>query len=404
MLLAVISVQSWRVVDAIVQVERAAVVPLPTRAPRSAAVPTVEPTGQPNVVVTVPATEREPTSTPDSVGAAATDADPTPTAAPISTAPAPEPTATSRPSIAQAGGDDETSHFDVFRQLISSGINEGDPGTAEAWGGRTDLYILILGVDRRAEGGDQNADVIILAHLDLIEKRIAAVSVPRDLLVEIPGVGPDKINGSYNYGVEADADNVVAGVAMVRDTVEDAFGIPIDGYVLVDFDGFEEAVDAVGGIEVNVPYEMYDPAYPTADFGTEEVYFEPGVQHMDGETALKYVRTRHADNDDQRRERQMQVLLALFEKGQQISSITKADELILAASGSIQTSFALDQQLLLARIAWEMEPTQIRWSSLGPPILQPGETPAGAWVYTGDPATIVGFVEDALVTAADRFP
>ncbi len=396
-------------VDALVQVERAAVVPLPTRVPRSAALPTVEPTGQPNVVVTTPTSEPEPTSTPASVGAASTEGDPTPTTSPTVTRPTttgsgPEPTATSRPAIAQADDDDETSHFDVLRQLISTGINEGDPGTAAAWGGRTELYILVLGVDRRADGGDQNADVIILAHLDLIEKRIAAVSIPRDLLVEIPGVGPNKINTSYNYGVETDADSAVAGVALVRDTVEEVFGIPIDGYVLVDFNGFEDAVDAVGGVEVDVPYEIFDPMYPTEDYGTEEVYFAPGLQYMDGETALKYVRTRHADSDDQRRDRQMQVLRAFFDKGRQLSSITKADEMILAASGSIQTSFALDQQLLLARIAWEMDPAQIRWSSLGPPILQPGETPAGAWVYIGDHATIVDFVHDALVTAADRYP
>jgi hypothetical protein len=98
------------------------------------------------------------------------------------------------------------------------------------------------------------------------------------------------------------------------------------------------------------------------------------------------------------------VLLALFEKGKDLSSITKADELILAASESIQTSFTLEQQLLLARIAWEMDPAHIRWSSLAPPILQPGETASGAWVYVGDPVTIVAFVEDALVTTADRYP
>jgi LCP family protein required for cell wall assembly len=315
------------------------------------------------------------------------------------TAPAPTeaaPTATATPPLAQGSGD--TSRLSVVRDIVGAGTEDGDPGLSPVWGGRTSLNILVVGVDRRADGGDQNADVLIIAHVDLINKRVAAVSLPRDLLVEIPGVGPDKVNGSYNYGVLADPDDPAAGVAKVRDTIETVFGVPLDGYILIDFSGFENVVDSVGGVDVEVPYAIVDEEYPTEDYGTEVVTFDPGLQHMDGETALKYVRTRHGDSDDARRERQYQVLLALFDKGKSIGSVTRFDDIIGALGGSVQTSFPFEQQLTLARLGLEIERIDIRLSVLGPPLLESGYTEDGRWVYTGDTTTIVAFVQDALKT------
>ena len=256
-MLAGIAYQGWRIVEAIVDAERSAVVPWPTRESSLAAV------SGPTSTPTPPSTN--PTAT-AGAGAAVGKPDPTGTAeqsAPQE--PAPSPTAT--PPLAQGSGD--TSHFNVVKGIVGAGTDDGDPGLSPLWGGRESLNILIVGVDRRAEGGDQNADVLIVAHVDLIKKRVAAVSLPRDLLVEIPGVGPDKINGSYNYGVLDNPDDPAAGVAKVRDTIESVFGIPLDGYILIDFEGFEKVVDSVGGVDVDVPYEIVDGEYPTEDYGTE---------------------------------------------------------------------------------------------------------------------------------------
>jgi LCP family protein required for cell wall assembly len=388
-----IAYQGWRIVEAIVQAEHSAVVPWPTRVPAVAFVPAATSTPDAHAQVA-------PTATPSGRGTAPA-GEPTPavtvpaTIEPSETAePTPSPTAT--PPLDSGSG--ETSHFGVVKEIVGAGADDGDPGLSPIWGGRTSLNILIVGVDRRAEGGDQNADVLIIAHVDLIDKRVAAVSIPRDLLVDIPGIGPDKINGSYNYGVLADPDNSAAGVGMVRDTVESVFGVTLDGYVLVDFDGFEAVVDSVGGVEIDVPYEIVDESYPTEDYGTEVVTFEPGVQHMDGETALKYVRTRHGDDDDARRQRQYQVLLALFDTGQSLGSVTKSDEIIDALGDSVQTSFPFEQQLTLARLGAQMERDDIRLSSLAPPLLTAGYTDDGKWVYIGDVPTIVSFVQDALKT------
>jgi hypothetical protein len=102
-------------------------------------------------------------------------------------------------------------------------------------------------------------------------------------------------------------------------------------------------------------------------------------------------------------------LLALFDTGKRVTSITKADQTIVALGKSVQTSFPIDQQLTLARIGLEIEEVDIRLSVLGPPLLVGGYAEDGKWVYTGDTATIVAFVQDALVTdpelqSADQSP
>ena len=403
-----LGIQSWRVVSAIVDAEKVAVVPLPTReaeiaftigeektptsaAPTSQALtPTIAPTEAQSA-----ATESAPTTNAEQESEAEpTSDDPTPSPTSVSQ-PSPSPTPTHQP----AAQEESLSRLEVVREIVEASMANGDPGKSAVWDGRTDLYVLAIGVDRRPDGGDQNADVIILTHIDLVNHRVSAVSIPRDLLVEIPGVGVDKINSSYNHGYQARPDDPVAGVAKGRDTIEHVFRVPIDYYVLVDFDGFEAVVDAIGGIEVDVPYDIVDDQYPTEDYGVQTVEFKAGRQHMDGDTALKYVRTRHADSDDARRIRQLDVLLAIFEKGKSFHSITRADEIIMTVGASVQTNFTLEEQLTLARLGLQLDREDIRLSSLGEPLLQGGFAPDGRWVYTGDLDAIVAFVHEALDTS-----
>lgn len=373
----IMAVQSWRILSAIVDVEHSAVVPLPPSDIELATATNVPPTNQ--SVAIVPAA--------------------TPLVTPAAQAPQTAPSATAIASpTSETPKSDQLSQLEVARQLVDAGIGGGDPGSSDIWGGKTALNILVLGVDKRADGGDQNADVIILAHLDLVNHRLSGVSLPRDLQVDIPGVGPGKINGAYNDGVLASPDDPVAGVAKVRDTVESLFGIPIDGYVLVDFSGFSDVVDAMGGITVDVPYEIVDDEYPTEDYGIQSIHFDAGLQEMDGARALIYVRTRHADSDDARRQRQLDVIRAIFEQGKSIESIANADQVILSAGGAIQTSFDLEEQLTLARIAFQMTDADIHLTTLGEPLLQAAWSEDGLWIYTGDPAAIESFVRDALST------
>ncbi len=380
----ILAIQSWRVLNAIVDAEHSAVVPLPPSniaLSTATAVPTSNPPTEPAQLAAA--------STASVTVGAPTQAPPTQT---------PFPVASPTQSKEKPGS---PSQLDVALQLVDAGIGGGDPGSSGIWEGKTALNILVLGVDKRADGGDQNADVIIIAHLDLVDHKLSGISLPRDLQVDIPGIGPDKINGAYNYGVVASPDDPVAGVAKVRDTIESLFGIPIDGYVLVDFSGFSDVVDAMGGITVDVPYEIVDDEYPTEDYGITSIHFDPGVQELDGDQALIYVRTRHADSDDARRQRQLDVIRAIFEQGKSIKSITNADQIILSAGGAMQTSFDLEEQLTLARIAYQMSDGDIQLTTLGEPLLQSGWSDDGRWIYTGDPEAIKAFVLNALRTSDD---
>lgn len=301
-----------------------------------------------------------------------------------------------RQSRQAGGGPIALSDWDVARTIAAAATERGDPLQAEIWNGSRAITILVLGIDRRADGGDQNADTIILATLDLTSGAVRAVSIPRDLLVPMPDGGEGKINGVYDAGVRERPGDPVAGVVAVRDTVEALFGVPIDHYVLVDFSGFESVVDAAGGIEITVPGSLRDDAYPTEDYGTQVVEFEPGRQHMNGERALQYARIRNPDDDDRRRERQFQVLVALLQQGQRFGSISKAAEAIVALGGAAQTSFTLEEQLALTRIAMDTDASRVTYAGLGPPDVTAGWTADGAWVYQGDPAAMRAFVQSAL--------
>jgi LCP family protein required for cell wall assembly len=266
----------------------------------------------------------------------------------------------------------------------------------EAWPDTDHINILVLGVDTRESGGDQNADVIMIARVDFTTNDVRVVSIPRDLEVEVPGHGPSKINGAYNIGVKDDPENNVAGVMMMRDTIEYNFGVRIDEFVLVDFEGFENVIDAVGGITINVPERIEDDAYPTEDFGTTTLVIEAGRQNMDGKTALAYARTRHQDSDDQRRERQMLVLRALLDKGQSLGSVTRISQVINAAGDAVLTSIDWDEQLALVNIALELNQREIVMENITEPMVTPGTSATGAWIYVGDPVEIGAYIESVL--------
>lgn len=391
-LVSVGGVYAYRMVDAIVHAEKTAVYPLPKSDAEFVKVPTSDPGVEPPRTPEAPTASVDPsipTATPNPLATSTSTAIPLPTdmAEPIQTA-------TAEPQLPTSGG---TSHWDVVEGLWGS-ISSTDPGTSSVWGGKQTLNIMMIGVDRRPEGGDQNADAIIIAHVDLTNQKVAAVSIPRDLLVEIPGIGQGKINAAYNYGVQANPGDKVAGVVMMRDTIESVFQVPIDGYIMVDFNGFTEVIDAMGGVTVDVPELITDTEYPTEDFGTEVVRFTPGVQEMNGERTLQYVRTRQQDSDDGRRERQLQVLRALFDKAKSLGSITNGFEVITALGSSVQTSFFMEQQLTLAQLGYGMTDADIKLSNLTEPLISGGYTADGAWVYFSNPEEVQLWISDSLST------
>ncbi len=163
---------------------------------------------------------------------------------------------------------------------------------------------LVLGSDRRPDGGPGRSDSILLVRVDPGRNRIAELSIPRDLRVTIPGHGDDRINAAYTLG----------GPALAIQTVRALTGIPINHVVLVDFSGFRELVDALGGVTIDNPTKIISNS-----FDGHPWRFGRGRLHLDGRHALAYARVREntvngADNDLTRGLRQQRVLQAIAER------------------------------------------------------------------------------------------
>ncbi len=185
------------------------------------------------------------------------------------------------------------------------------------------INILLLGVGGKGHDGGLLTDTIMLASLDTREKKAALLSIPRDLSVPMEGKGWRKIN---NINAFAEVQAKGSGGLAVSQAVGDILDIPIDYYLRLDFNGFVNIIDELGGIKVDVENTLSDKRYPI--LGKEDaepyedrfeyLYIEKGRQKMDGELALKYVRSRHAagveGSDFARSRRQQKVLEAVKDK------------------------------------------------------------------------------------------
>lgn len=172
--------------------------------------------------------------------------------------------------------------------------------------------ILVIGMDSRgSEGAVARTDSIMVINIDGGRRKVSVLSIPRGLFVDVPNYGSQMINTVNFLG---EVDNPGTGMALLSQTIEQNFGIEIDHYVRMQFAGFADVINAVGGVEINVEKVIEDYAYPTADGGTISIRFDPGLQWMDGERALIYARTRHGDDDYRRAERQQQVVSAFVRR------------------------------------------------------------------------------------------
>lgn len=167
--------------------------------------------------------------------------------------------------------------------------------------------IIVMGVDERSDDVGRS-DTLFVVMFDSKTKAASLLSVPRDTRVRIEGHGWDKINHAYAYG----------GQKLTQKTVEELLGIKVNNYVMVDFKGFEGLVDAIGGIDIDVEKDMY--YHDTWDGFTVDL--KKGRQHLNGKTAIQYVRFRDEEGDIGRIRRQQHFLMAVYDK------ITSADMLL----------------------------------------------------------------------------
>lgn len=187
----------------------------------------------------------------------------------------------------------------------------------------SNINILVLGCDEREGEKQARADVIIVATIRPEEKEVSLFSIPRDTRVSIAGHGKDKINHAMAYG----------GVSLITDTTENLLGIPIDHAIKVNFDGFINVIDALGGVNIDVPERMYKPL--------EAIDLLPGYQTLYGEDALAFVRWRGDGLGDYGRiARQQQFIAALTEKVKTMS-VGQALRVLDAVMDSIETDMSV---------------------------------------------------------------
>jgi LCP family protein required for cell wall assembly len=251
------------------------------------------------------------------------------------------------------------------------------------------VTILFLGLDQRpGESATSRTDTMILFSINPKDMSLSMLSIPRDLWVPIPGHKEGRINTAHYWG-EAD-DYPGGGPALAKHTVRYNFGVPVHYYVRLNFTGFEQIIDAMGGIDINVPTAIDDHLYPAPDNSYMYVHFDAGPQHMDGATALKYARTRRGtgDGDFSRMDRQRQVILAIRDK---VLSLPNLPQLVLqlpqlaqSLGESLQTDIPASTMLTLAKWAQQINREDLRSDVLDRRVTEPKRTADGQDVLLFD--------------------
>ena len=255
--------------------------------------------------------------------------------------------------------------------------------------------VLLLGTDRRSPDSNvNNTDTLMLFYLDPDAQRIAILSIPRDLYTEIPGHGQGRINAAYAWG-EQDG---TGGLALARQAVSTTLGIPVQHAVLLDFHAFVTSIDALGGIDVDVLYDISDPTYPDSGDGYDPFYLPAGQHHLDGATALKYARTRATPGGDfDRTARQRQLVLAVRDRVTRLDLlpglITQSPQLWATLQTTFETDLTLGEIVNLVVISNRIPADQVATAAIDETCTQPWDTPGGASVLVPLQDAI-----DALVT------
>lgn len=272
----------------------------------------------------------------------------------------------------------------------TTGITAEDPApfisvdAVAPWSGNERISILLLGVDQRCdEEGPTHTDSLIVVTIDPVGLSAAVLSLPRDLWVEIPGFEVDRINQAYYLGQVYDYPG--GGPALAKETVEATLGTTLDYFVAVNFEAFVEAVDLVGGIQVDVPEAIDDPNYPDQCYGYDPFSIEAGLQRLDGDTALRYARTRATFGGDvDRASRQQAVILAMRDEVLQLDKlpqlITKSLQLWQTFQRNVRTDLSFEEALQLALLVQDIPRGSIQTAVIDFDFVYNETTPDGRQV------------------------
>lgn len=265
---------------------------------------------------------------------------------------------TSYSLYAEPSNSSEVTLFDPIRRLL-----EADDRSLS---GESDdrINILLLGVGGAGHEGAELADTIILGSLQPSTNKISMLSIPRDLSVPTDKYGWVKINSLNAY---AEQEKPGSGPEYTASILSDLFGVKIDYYAKVDFNGFEKLIDSIGGINIYVERTFTDFSYPTENYLTEEITFEQGWQMMDGATALKFARSRKGNNgegtDFARAARQQKVITASKDKVFSASTLlnpAKLNQLAQLFNRYVNTNMSVLNMVSLAKYAPEISSDNIQ--------------------------------------------
>lgn len=264
--------------------------------------------------------------------------------------------------------------------------------------------ILLLGVGDKNHDGADLTDTMMIASIDPLTRSAVLLSIPRDLYLSGNKTIPDgRINTMYFFEKQAlkrknkdlnDVDLSRLALRAVGDEMGEKLGIAVHGVVKADFTAFENTVDALGGVDVVVTKKITDYSYPVGENRVGLFELDAGPQHLDGQTALRFARSRHGSTDFDRSARQQQLLQALSTKIQTMSrleQISSVSALLKNVVNHVDTTFTTQELLGITQIGSELSmenliTMQINYNAGGDYI----DAQAGGFVYVADPALYEG--------------
>lgn len=240
------------------------------------------------------------------------------------------------------------------------------------WDGTEPLHVLLIGADE--QGGGHNTDTLIVASIDPVSKRVALFQLPRDTVdVPVPA-GPARSVWGRTYGGKINSwfvqnrgradlwpgSDRTRGYNALKAILGELYGIDIRYYVEVNFDGFREVVDTLGGVNVNVQIPISDDRFPSDEGRLRRLYIPAGPQHMTGDEALRYARSRHTTTDFDRGRRQQRVLVSLQQQADVGTIVARLPELVDSLKTSIRTDIPVGELPKLVALADGVDTRNIR--------------------------------------------
>lgn len=218
--------------------------------------------------------------------------------------------------------------------------------------------------------------VMMVVHVDPLNNSVSMVSIPRDSWVPVPGRGMYKIDQAFFLGA-SQRHNFDDGVRLARQTIEQDYGIPIDRYGWIGLAGFSSVINTLGGVDIDVTHPLLDDNYPddtgkgtnpSNPYAVRRLYLPPGPQHLTGEQALQYVRSRHADlvGDIGRTQRQQEVLESLKKKLDVSTIFNHLSELFHDLTGKVYTDLSQTEMLSVANFARALPASSLHRLTLAP--------------------------------------